>query len=334
MSDIPPDDPLLLAARADAARGEWGTARERLAAVPVEARSVEMSLFLAEACLRIGHLAEAHTLLTPVAEALAQQGNTAVRRRAINMQGAAAFELGMTTESERCFREALALANAADDPLTLGRATNNLGMIAHIRGAYGESLSLYQLAVPAYQRLGFAVGLAETHHNMALALRELEQLEAADKQERRAIEFARDAGNARLLAIARVGRAELSLRRGEAVVAQAGARLGAEEYAAIPDAIGEADALRLLGAACAALGEGPAAEEALDRAVDLAHQHGSTLIEAEAREARARVHLAAGRRAEAQAEVTEAQRLYRQLGATNAEAALAQWSESAGGEGG
>jgi tetratricopeptide (TPR) repeat protein len=332
MSDLPSDDARLLAARAEAARGEWGAARERLTAVPAEARSVEVSLFLAEACLRTGHLAEAHALLGPVAEALAAQGNTAVRRRAVNMQGAAAFELGMTAESERSFREALALANAADDPLTLGRATNNLGMIAHIRGAYDESLSLYRLAVPAYQRLGFTVGLAETHHNMALALRELEQLDAADRQERRAIEFARDAGNARLLAIAHVGRAELSLRRGEAAVAHAGARMGAEEYAAIPDAIGEADALRLLGAACAALGEMPAAEGALARAVDLAHRHGSPLIEAEARESRARVHLAAGRRAEAQAEGTEAQRLYRQLGATSAAAALARWLEAAGGE--
>jgi len=321
--DLVPPDALLATARAEAARGEWGAVCARLEATPAE--SLEIALLLAEAYLRTGQLAAAHAQLGSPLVRGAGRANTAIHRRATNMRGAAAFELGLLAEAETCFREALSLATPAGDSLTLGRATNNLGMIAHMRGTFDRALALYQLAVPAYQRLGHAAGLAETHHNMALALRELGQLEAADRQERRAIDFARQAGSGRLLAIAQVGRAELSLRRGEPRVARAGASLGAEQYAAIPDAVGEADALRLVGAACTVLGETDPAAKALARALDLARTHRSPLIEAEVHEARARLHAALEQWAEVECEVADARRLYQGLGAPAAEAALEQW---------
>ena len=321
----------LQAARAAAARGGWGEVRALLAGHTAVGEDAEHTLLLAEAQLRTGDLAEARALLAPLAARLAAGGNSAFRRRAVNMLGAAAFELGELAEAEARFQEALALASAGEDPLTAGRATNNLGMIAHIRGRYDESLARYQLAVPVYQRTGSLTGLAETHHNMALALRELAQLDAAEKQERRAIEFAREAGNGRLLAMAHVGRAELLLRRGNAVVAEAGARLGAEEYAAIPDAVGEADALRLAGAARTALGHLAAARQALDRAVDLASGHGSALIEAEARAARARLAAAEGNADGVRADVAAALALFERLGAVDDRTALERWLRDVGG---
>jgi tetratricopeptide (TPR) repeat protein len=326
MPDLSPHDAKLAAAQAAAARGEWGVVRSRLSGV--DGDDPAATLLVAEAELRTGSLAAAHARLGPLVAALAPQGNTARYRRAVNMLGAAAFELGRLAEAGTHFTTALALGNAGGDPLTIGRATNNLGMMAHLQGKYEEALARYQLAVPAYQRLGFVAGLSETHHNMALALRELGQLELADKQQLRAIEFAREAGDSRLLAMTQVGRAELALRRGEPAVAQAGARLGAAEYAAIADAVGEADALRLLGSASTALGETAAAGVTLVRAAELARTQGSLLIGAEAHEALARLYAALGQWAEAAEAVTEAQRLYQELGAPAAEAALAQWYRS------
>jgi hypothetical protein len=318
---------LLATARAEAGRGEWGAVCARLEAKA--GASMEITLLLAEAYLRTGQLTAAHTLLGSALAGGAERANTATHRRAMNMRGAAAFELGLLAEAELCFREAVALATPSGDPLTLGRATNNLGMIAHLRGAFDGALALYQLAVPAYQRLGFTAGLAETFHNMALAFRELGDLEAADRHERRAIEFAREAGDGRLLAIAQVGRADLALRRGEAEVAQAGARLGAQQYAAIPDAVGEADALRLVGAASVVLGEAEEAATVLARALGLARTHRSLLIEAEIREAQARLHAALGQWTEVAHDVAEARRLYRELGAPGAEESLDRWYDEA-----
>jgi tetratricopeptide (TPR) repeat protein len=326
MPDPVVQESLLERARATAARGEWGAVRLLLA----ECRGVPDSapallLLLAESDLRTGFLPEARTLLQAIVPRIATDPDQTLHRRAINMLGAAAFELGLLDEAEQQFQLSLALANGAGDYRTVGHATNNLGMIANIRGEFDKALSLYQLAVPAFQRVGYVLGLGETTHNMALTLREKGALELADKQERRAIDFAREAGNARLLAIAHVGRAELSLRRGEPVVAEAGARLGAEQYAAIPDAIGEADALRVAGAARLVLGDVVQAGRALDRAVALAEEHGSALVEAESRGTRARLLASQQEWEQVRRDVDCAVALYRRLGADRDREALEYW---------
>jgi tetratricopeptide (TPR) repeat protein len=326
MADPVGQDPMLELARAAAARGDWGEARLLLASCREAAGADPLArLLLAEADLRTGHFPEARALLQVVVPALARATDQTPYRRALNMLGAAAFELGLLDEAQEQFQLSLALANAARDFRTVGHATNNLGMIASIRGEFDKALSLYQLAVPSFQRVGYLAGLGETHHNMALALRETGSLDLADKQERRAIDFAREAGNTRLLAIAHVGRAELSLRRGEPVVAEAGARLGAEQYAAIPDAIGEADALRVAGAARLVLGDVLQAALALDRAVALAEEHGSALIEAESRGTRAKVFATQREWDEVRRDVATAVELYRRLGADRDREALEQW---------
>ena len=326
MSDSVVRNSLLERARADAARGEWGGVRLLLAEYR-DAPDGDLALLvlLAEADLRTGSLPEARALLQTVVPRIASHPEQTLYRRAINMLGAAAFELGLLDEAEQQFQLSLALATGARDYRTVGHATNNLGMIANIRGEFDKALSLYQLAVPAFQRVGYVVGLGETNHNMALSLRELGALELADKQERRAIDFAREAGNARLLAIAHVGRAELSLRRGEPAVAEAGARLGAEQYAAIPDAIGEADALRVAGAARLMLGEFGQAAAALDRAVALAEEHGSALVEAESRGTRARLMAIQLEWDRVRRDVECAVVLYRRLGADHDREALERW---------
>jgi tetratricopeptide (TPR) repeat protein len=318
-----PRDSLLETAQAHAGRNEWAELCRLVESTPSDQRTVDLDILFGEGLLRLGELAEAHALLHGLVSAL--RGNDPASRRAINMLGAAAFELGSLEESKERFCEALHLASEAGDVLTLGRATNNLGMIAHLQGRYDRALAQYELAVPAYQRLGFTAGLAETHHNMALALRELGRLDQAERNERRAIDYAREAGSRRLYAMAQVGRAELMLRREQAVIAEAVARIGVAEYAAIGDAVGEADAWRVAGAARVMLGESGAAATALDRAVELARSHGSTLIEAEAHEARARLHAVTGDWARLDAAVAAARRLYRASGAVALEEVLKRW---------
>ncbi len=295
------------------------TARPHPAADPVAAAEQE---------LRQGLLRPARDRLESALPAL-ERGEGGTYRRAVNMLGAAQFELGELGQAATTFGRALELASEAGDALILGRATNNLGMLANIAGRREEALTRYQLAIPAYQRVGHLSGLAETCHNLAITYRDLGELEQADRHERRAIAYAREAGNPRLLAMAQVGRGDLALRRGEAAVADATARLAAEAYRRIPDHLGEADALRLAGAARTLLRAPGAAREALDRAVVLAAEHGSPLIEAEAREARARLAAAEGMWDAAAADVTAALGLYEGLGADEPGAALRRWFDGA-----
>lgn len=327
MSDVQRggDDPLT-AARALAARGQWTAVRTLLGrGSATGVRRPELTTLHAEAELRTGRFRAALTLLRDAVPALIRLGNAPELRRAINMLGAAHFELGNLAEAEAAFGQALELAAAAGADLIVARATNNLGLIANTRGNPGAALALYRLAIPAYQRVGHPRGLAETFHNMAISFRDLWQLVEADRQEQRAMEFAWEAENERLLAMASVGRAELSLLQGEPRVAHAGALVAAERYAAINDPVGEADALRVAGAAGRASGAMEEALPLLDRAVLLAHRHGSKLIEAESRRTRAELRVALGDRAAAETDVAHAATLFEKLGALSELDALQRW---------
>ena len=140
-----------------------------------------------------------------------QSGNWVARRRAVNLWGAALFELGELEAAELAFRRALELGEQERDALLVARAMNNLGQIANVRGRRVDALTLYQLAVPAYGDWGNVRGLAETYHNMAISYRDLNLLDRADECEQRAIEFARE------VPIARISRARAHrARRGRA----------------------------------------------------------------------------------------------------------------------
>jgi tetratricopeptide (TPR) repeat protein len=255
--------------------------------------------------------------------AIERAADGAALRRAANLLGAAHFELGELDAARAAFERAVELASGDGDDFLVARATNSLGAIANIRGEHGRALSLYQLAIPMHQRIGSAIGLAESWHNMAITYRDVRNLGEADECERRAMEYAREAGSARLAAMAQAGRAELSLLRGDPELAHAGARRAASEYAAVPDPIGEADALRLAGAARLASGAVAEAVEALDRAVALARTHESALVEAEALRARAEARAAAGERAGAISDAEGAVALFERLGATEERATAA-----------
>jgi tetratricopeptide (TPR) repeat protein len=323
-------DAVLAAARTHAAAGAWDEVRRLLTAhAPAALAHPELTTLRAESELRTGHPRDARAWLTEALPGVERSGDRAALRRAVNQLGVADVELGALDDAERAFEWALELAQLDCDDLLVARATNNLGAIANIRGRRDEALALYQLAVPAYQRLGNVRGLAESYHNMAITYRDLGQLARADECERRAIEYAREAASGRLVALARLGRADLSFRGGDACLAEVGARRAATDFAEIRDPIREADALRLVGAASLAQGKHDAAREALDCAIQLARAHGSALIEAEALHARAELLAVSGAPTAARADATAAAAIYARLDATAEREAVLEWMERA-----
>lgn len=317
-------DDIRATARSHAARGEWSAVRTLLAGATLAAYEPELILLGAEADLRLGAPRTAAGRLRDAFAVIARAGDGASLRRACNLLGAATFELGDLTESHAAFSRALELANADGDHLLVARATNNLGAIANLRGDRDTALAHFQLAIPAYQQLGHTVGLAESCHNIAIAYRDERRLDEADEYERRAIEYARESGSERVGAMARAGRAELSLLRGDPRMAEIGAMMAAAEYRRLDDPIGEADALRLAGEARSAFGAFIQALEALDQAVALSEAHGAALIHAEALRARAEAHLGHGDRILATADVRAALDGFAQLGAADEVARTAE----------
>ncbi len=319
-------DTFVTECRTLAAAGAWGelcrVASERLQSTQQAPALINL---YAEALLRTGEAQRARQWLSDRHTVLQLSGDRAAIRRAINFVGAASFEQSDLVAASNAFEEALELGRRDGDDLLVARATNNLAVIATIRGRHEDALGLYTLALTAYQRLGNVNGLAESYHNAAIALRKLQRLQDADEHEQRAVDFARQAGNSHLVAIILVGRAEISLLRGDAPLTEVTALRAAKELAAIPDPVRQADAVRLCGTARMAMGKLIDATTALDAAVDLSVAHGNPLVEAESRWARAQVRMARGRPVDAIRDAERALAIFRNLDAPAEVIAVQNW---------
>jgi tetratricopeptide (TPR) repeat protein len=246
-------------------------------------------------------------------------------RRGINMRGVALFEMGELNEAESVFQHVLEVGHAASDPLLVANATNNLGQIANVRGRRTDALDLYLLAIPAYQQLGHTLGLAQTNHNMAISYLYLDQLKQADECELHAIEFAREISAVRLAALARIGRADVALRRGDAEIAYVTALRVAIECHSLADPAGAADGLRVVGLACIARGELDDAAVALTHAWTLAERCANPVLSADALRAYAQLAVARGSIGGARRHANTALDLYKRAGAIADFEALSKW---------
>lgn len=322
----PAADPVLLAARTAAGRGAWSDVRETLEQdEDGTSRDGSRAMLLGEAYLRTGDPGTATRWLDTAAPLLARSGNRPSHRSVINMQGAAAFALGTLDSAADRFGAALELARADGDALLTARATNNLGAIDALRGDADRAIAAYQLAIPAFQRMGHSQGLAESWHNLGISYRSRGELNAADDAERRAIEYANEAGNARLAAMAQVGRAEVSLRREDFAWARATAMRAAQVFATIPDFLLQSDALRVLADASDRLGQADDADEAMSEALELARAHGHLTQEAQALQTQAQFFARRGDVAAALAAGAEAREAFSRLGSVAAADEMAEF---------
>ena len=327
-------DTLLGRVRHHATAGEWSDALTLLREQGDGARAhPELATMRADAELRTGHPREARQWLTSALPAIERSGDRAALRKAVNQLGVAEVELGSLDAAEHVFGRAIELARSDGDDLLMAHATNNMGAIANIRGRRQEALGLYQLAIPAYQRLGNVAGLAQSLHNMALSFRHLGQLARASEYEQRAIAYATESGNAALIALAWRGRAELSLLAGDARLAEVGALRAASAFAQMPDAIREADALRVVGAARLTLGRTAEARSALDRGLELARQHGSKLVEGEILRVLAECLTKMSDRESARRQLAIAIGIFESLGAEDQHREATEWAKRVEGSG-
>jgi tetratricopeptide (TPR) repeat protein len=308
--------------------GNWNAARVVLEAQPeVLAASGDLTALYGEVLLRTGRSHAAREWLTKALARLEPRNERMALLRVMNLLGIALFELGLLQEAAAMLEQVAELAWRIGDDLLLAKARNNLGTIANVRGQREKALSLYQLAVPVYQRLGSPDGLAECYHNMAITYRDSLALDRAEDCEVRAIEFANEARSERLTALARLGRAEISLRRGEISLAEARATVAASHFRQAADPVGEGDALRLMGVARTLQGKLDQARAALETALSLTRQHGAALNEAETLRALAEWAAAQGQPDVARAHATKAVALLERLGATEDAATITSWME-------
>jgi tetratricopeptide (TPR) repeat protein len=295
----------------------WGEIRDRVADLDDAALVADpkVGYLVAETLLHLGHLERALNLALAAEAEFRARHDQVNLLAALNLAGAVQFELGDLKGAEERFSDLLELARERGDDEMGGRATNNLGAIASLSGDHERALSLFRLSIPAYQKVGFTLGLAQTDHNLGIVHRDLGYWREAERHYRSAQRRSRQLEDNRLAAMARVGRAELSHLRGDNVFADVEARHALETFAEVGDELGRADALKLLGSIAAATGDSEQAIRDFDEALRLARQYVNPLLEAEILEERSRLHAHAGGSGLACADLEVAAAVYRRLGA-------------------
>jgi len=325
VTSLADDSALLAELRALAQRGHHREVLgriERLAPDTLERRT-PFALLAAEAHGRLGAYPEADRWATLALTIARSRGERHAELRARNYKGAIALERGDVDAAEPHFAAGLELARALKDHAAEARCLNNLGIVANLRGDSQGALASYQLALAAYQQAGLARGMAETHHNIGISWRALEDYRRALDAAEEAVRLATQVGDESLVALAVTGRAELHLLQGDAAFAAAELGRTATAYERLQHPVGLAEVWRLQAGVARARGELRGAAALLRKAADLATGQGSAHTLAEIERDLGAALDASGDRAGARAARERAAALYRRLGAGRAAAEIA-----------
>src|SRR5882757_9041849 len=137
---------------------------------------------------RLGRHDEGLRWLDMAVDQARKDGTREVEGRALNARGAMALVSGRM------------IASLDGDLATVGRCSNNLGIINQLRGRYAEALGSWEIAVAAFDKAGVRQGVAECSHNLANTYREQGTLDSALAAADRAVAEANASGDRTLAA--------------------------------------------------------------------------------------------------------------------------------------
>lgn len=297
--------------------GRFAELVDRLDAYPSAEleRSPTLTLLLSIAHARMGRLDQCQQWAVIALKRAREQGDQAVEARALNVCGAAAMESGRLNEATGHFMRAQAVADGVSDHATIGRSCSNLGIIANMRGEYGQAVGWYQAAMAAYQRADLDHGCAETYHNLGITYHYQGALVRAHRNADLAVEMACAMEDGGLRAKTLAGRAEIRVALDQADVARREVSGALQTHRELGDVVGEAEDLRILGLATGALGQVDDADELLRDVIRRANEHGRPLLAATAGRDLCLILHRAGRIEDATVVAMTAKQQFNQLGA-------------------
>ncbi len=291
--------------------------------------SPSLALLYGAAQARLGRHEEGLRWLDVAVDQARKRDDQALECHALNARGAIALVSGRIDEAAEYCTRALIVASQEGDLATIGRCSNNLGIISNLRGRHAEAIGSWEIAVAAFERTGLQQGVAECYHNLGITYREQGVLERALAEADRAVATADAAGDRALWAVARRGRAEIRVARGEMELARRELDAVREIRNEVPNPVAEAEDLRITAAVLAAEDQAAAAEQALREVISRAAAHQRPLLQAEATRDLAMVLRRGGRTAEAHVAARSAKAIFTQLGAEGEVRNLAsqEWDE-------
>ena len=293
----------------------------------------DVALLAATAATRLGELDRGRALADWALFRFRQRADGDGRMRSLNLLGVIAWERGQLEMAEEHWTAALAVAHELDDSLIAAHASNNLGLVAHLRGRPEAALMLFRGALVGYERIGDRRGTAQTWHNLALAFRYLGDRLEAERAAREAVRHAELVHDPSLVALAVTGYAEVHLEWRELELAATELERARRLADAAGDEIGVAEADRLLGRLALLRGDAAGAARLARAAREVAERVGSALLAAESAAVEALALRALGRAAEAGDRRAAAVEGFTRLGATELLARLEDEWHAGGADG-
>ncbi|MFQ5549680.1 MAG: tetratricopeptide repeat protein [Gemmatimonadales bacterium] len=278
--------------------------------------SPTLALLFGTAHARLGRHDEGDLWVARALERSTQSGDNDVKARALNVLGAIALEDGRIEDAAGHFASALDAAKSLEDHVTLGLSSNNLGIVANLRGEYGTAIGSYTIALAAFQQADMQSGVAMIHHNRAITFRDEGKMAEALDEANRAVDSAASSNDVAMHAQALAGRAELRVLDGDVQLASKDIEGALSKHREIDDSVGVAEDTRIKGLVAAADGSLEQGKTFLRFAADVALRHGRPLLIATACKDLARLLADEGNTAEAIQEAQKARALFSKLGAT------------------
>jgi tetratricopeptide (TPR) repeat protein len=275
----------------------------------------ELEYLLADALRRVGRSGDAIELAHRAERGASRNGDRRLLLRAINLLGMLAFESGSLVSAGEWFDKLLERATEWTDDEFVARASNNLGILANVRGERELAMTFYQRATAAYHRLGHLRGIAQTSYNLGISFRDLAFPEEAERHYVQAIRYAEMSKSEDVIALAETERAYLRVLSGDGALAESMAARALERHRSMEDPGGSANAMRVLARAAEVRGELDLALRRLEQASALTERCDDPLLGAEVQRDRARVLHGLGEYAAAKSALLDSVETFSRLGA-------------------
>jgi tetratricopeptide (TPR) repeat protein len=270
-----------------------------------------------------------HEQSVTMGEAALRAHRTASDRRGhqhtLVVLGASAIENGRLGDAERYLSAAAEMTGAAAAEEHTLMLLTNMGILAHVRGRTRAAVASFLKSLAIATRLRIPAAVAQAHHNLGLALRELGHTQEADEHVTQAILFATIARNAALIATTLLGRAEMKIAQRRFQEARIDIKEALERASSAGDEIGVAEAYRLLAVLGVRSSDFGAAVDPAREGRRIAIRRGSRVLAAECRAIEAEALRGAGEGIQASGAHAEALTELTSLGAENAARLAQRW---------
>lgn len=240
----------------------------------------ELGHLLSLALYRAGRQREATEWIRQLTGACQNHSDRLLGRHLL-LKGSLYVEQGELDKGNSLFGRAAAIAGQIRDQLQWALATMNMGVVSVIRCEWQPGLAAFKRAVAMYTQLGRSTEVAVCTHNIGMVYREMGELSTAADVFDCAIQQYASLPNVQELCSTESERALLFLACGDLNLSQAAALRALDFAIAKNNLRHEGEVLRVLGIVRRAQGLYADAKAHLERAMMLARQTNTAMLEAE-----------------------------------------------------